>query len=396
MSSDQFMQTDEQICLQAGAQLETQYRAAVPPIYQSAPFTYHRFEDLVSAERNLDERYVYWRGTNPTVQMAETKLAELEGGEACKCFASGMAAITAAVMHSVKAGDHVVAVGHVYETTLQLLTYLKKFEIDHAVAVTPTLDAIQAAVKPNTKVIYLESPSSMSFELTPIPEVTAWARSKGLRTIMDNTWATPLFQKPLEMGVDIVVHAASKYLGGHNDLVGGAVIASQDIMSGLFKQEYLLLGAAMPPFEAWLLLRGLRTLPLRMRTHEHNGLEVAAFLEGHPKVARVHHPGLPSHPNYALGKQLLKGYSGVFSFELAVPGTYEEVCHFINSLKHFQIGVSWGSFESQVVSPNYGENEEELLKKEKLPLRLIRLAIGLEPPQLLIEDLKQALLALEA
>ncbi|WP_213620638.1 PLP-dependent aspartate aminotransferase family protein [Paenibacillus sp. J22TS3] len=363
--------------------------AAVPPIYETGPFFFDSYDAYAEAANNEMNHYVYWRGTNPTVQIAENMLAELEGGEAGKCFASGMAAIGAALLCSVGAGDHVILIGHVYETSATLVQYLAKFHITYTTIHSVSVEAVASAIEDRTKVILMESPTSYTFDLVNIPEITQLARSRDIRTIIDNSWATPLYMKPLRLGVDIVVHSVSKYLGGHNDLVGGAMIASRDIISRMFTEEFQLMGASMAPFEAWLLIRGLRTLPLRMKAHEQNGLEIARYLDSHPAVSRVNHPGLPSHPQYELGRKLLRGYSGLFSFELKAPG-YGGIRSFMNKLKLFRIGVSWGAMESQIISPNYGYNESALTKQQ-MPLSLVRLAAGHEPAQLLIQDLEEAL-----
>ncbi len=201
--------------------------------------------------------------------------------------------------------------------------------------------------------------------------------------------ATPFFQKPLTHGIDIVVHSASKYLGGHSDLLGGALITNKEIMNKVFSQEYLLFGGVMAPYEASLLLRGLRTLPIRMKAHQENAMQVAQFLNCHPAVAKVNYPGLPSHPDYKLGQEQLTGYSGLLSFELKTP-TFDAIKRVINKLRLFQIGVSWGSFESLVLSPNIAKNTDKLIEQHINP-GLIRLSIGLEEAAELIRDLEQAL-----
>lgn len=193
-----------------------------------------------------------------------------------------MAAITGAIINSVQSGDHILCVSHLYYSTMELLKYLGKFNISHSVVYSTNTEVISQAIQSNTKVILLESPTDMSYRLVDLPAVSKLAKMNGIRTIIDNTWATPLFQKPLTHGIDIVVHSASKYLGGHSDVLGGALITSKKIMKSIFDKEYLLMGAVMPPSEATLLLRGLRTLPLRLLAHQENALKVAAFLESHP------------------------------------------------------------------------------------------------------------------
>lgn len=364
-------------------------RAAAPPIYETAPFFFHTYEEYAEAANNEREHFVYSRGTNPTVEIAEKMIAALEGGPACKCFASGMAAVSAALMSSLSAGDHLILVGHVYKTSVKLVKYLAKFNINYTIVHSTSIDAIAAAVETKTRVILMESPTSYTFDIVDISELTSFAKEKGIRTIIDNSWATPLFQKPLELGVDIVVHSASKYLGGHNDLIAGAVISSKEIMEQMYAEEYDLMGASLAPFEAWLLIRGLRTLPLRMDAHQKNGLLVARFLADHHAVSRVNHPGLAAHPQHETARRQLRGYSGLFSFELK-DAAYSDICRLINKLQLIRIGESWGGMESQIISPNYGYNEQEL-KQEHMPEALVRLAVGHEPAELLIQDLNDAL-----
>lgn len=364
-------------------------KAASPPIYETAPFLFDTYEEYAKAANNEKEHYMYSRGTNPTVQIAEKMIAALERGEACKCFASGMAAVSAALMGSLSAGDHLILVGHIYVTTVKLVKYLTKFGLTYTIVHSTSIEAVADAVNPQTKVIFIESPTSFTFDIIDISEITSLAKSKGLRTIIDNSWATPLFQKPLELGVDIVVHSASKYLGGHNDLVAGAVVTSKEIMNRIYAEEYELVGGSLAPFEAWLLIRGLRTLSLRMDAHQKNGLAVAQFLSKHPGIAKVNHPGLPTHPQHKLASRQLTGYSGLFSFELK-ESSYEEICRMINKLQLIRIGESWGSTESQIISPNCGYNQQDL-KNQHMPQSLVRLAVGHEPIELLINDLRDAL-----
>ena len=380
---------DKQICMHLEDDRDRFIGAVVPPIFQNTLFIYPSFEELVEADSNQQSHYVYSRGTNPSVEIVEEKLAALERGEVCKLFASGMAAISAAVIHSVKSGDHVLCVSNTYKSTMALLKYIEKFNVSHSVVHSTKMEKIEQAIRANTKMIFLESPTDLTFQLIDLEQISKLARSKGICTVIDNTWATPLFQKPLTMGIDIVVHSASKYLGGHSDVLGGALITSQQIMKTIFQNEYLLMGGAMPPDQASLLLRGLRSLPFRMLGHQENALKVAQFLQRHPKVAKVNYPGLPGHADYELGKKQLTGYSGLMSFELK-EANYENVRNVINKMKTFKIGVSWGSFESLVLSPNT-ENNAETLLKEKISPGTIRLAVGLEDVGELIYDLEQSI-----
>jgi cystathionine beta-lyase len=380
---------DKQICMHYEDDRDRFHGAVVPPTFQNTLFTYPTLGELVDAVQSEKHHYVYGRGTNPTVEIVEKKLAALERGEECKTFSSGMAAISAAIINSVKSGDHILCVSNLYYSTMELLKYLGKFHINHSVVYSTNTEEISQAIQSNTTVIFIESPTDMTYRLIDLSAISQLAKANGIRTIIDNTWATPLFQKPLTLGIDIVVHSASKYLGGHSDVLGGALITSKKIMKTLFNKEYLLMGAAMPPSEAALLLRGLRTLPLRMPSHQENALKVAEYLDTHPKVAKVNFPGLVSHPDYALGKRQLSGYSGLMSIELA-EANYHQVEKVINKFKAFKIGVSWGSFESLVITPNLKNNEGHLIKEHMSP-GTIRLAVGLEDVNVLLDDLEQAL-----
>ncbi|RDU36875.1 methionine gamma-lyase [Neobacillus piezotolerans] len=379
---------DIEICLEYGDRREQFGGAAVPPTFGNSLFVYESMDALTNAVLNEQGHYVYTRGTNPTIETAERKLAALERGEACRCFSSGMAAIAAALLNSVESGDHVLCVSNLYFSTMELLKYLGKFGISHSVCYETGAEAVKKQIKPNTRVIFMESPSYMTFRLTDPRAFSSLAKKHGIRTIIDNTWATPLFQKPLLYGVDIVVHSLSKYLGGHSDLVGGAVISKKELIDNLFTKELLLMGGNFSPYEATLLLRGMRSLPFRLETHQANALKVAEFLESHPNVKKVLHPGLPSHPDYELGKSVLSGYSGVFAF--AVHGGYRGASHVLDHLRHIKIGVSWGSFENLAMSPNTGSNEQQLIS-ENIDPGTIRLAVGLGDSGKIIADLEQAL-----
>ncbi len=411
---------DVALCLapdESNAPAEAGSRPMSAPIVQTSLFAFPTFAALIDGLDAEHERPVYSRGRNPTVAAAERKLAALERGEACTCFGSGMAAISAVMMGLLEAGDHVLFVNHVYGPTLQLAEHLTRFGIEHDVVLDGDLGSVESALRPQTALVWLESPGTMLFRTVDVAGIAALARSRHVLTCMDNSWATPLFQKPLEAGVDVVVHSATKYLTGHSDVVAGAVITTAERLERIFYRAYLLNGGILAPFDAWLLLRGLRTLPARMEKHETDALRVARFLADHPGVSRVHHPGLEGQANVAAagagvdgagggaegagaaagaGKSgvtadegELTGTSGLFSFELATP-TFEAVTTVIDALERFRIGVSWGGVESLVISPERGDDGARLSARG-LPRGVIRLSIGLEGPDLLIADLEQAL-----
>lgn len=349
-----------------------------PPVVQTSLFSFPTFRALTEGLGAEHEQTVYSRGRNPTVAAVEDRLARLERGEAALAFASGMGAISAVLHGTLRAGDHVLFVNQTYGPTLQLARYLDRFGVSHDVCLDLDPTAVERSLRPETRLIWMESPGTMLFRVLDVEAVTRRARERGIVTCLDNSWATPLLQKPLELGVDIVVHTATKYLGGHSDLVAGVVVSSAERLERLFYDAYLLNGATLAPWTAWLLLRGMRTLPARLRQHEADGVAVAEFLELHPKVRRVHHPVLTAEPE--LVERQLRGFSGTFSFELATD-EFDRVARFIDALERFRIGVSWGGVESLVISP----------ARPHAPSPLVRLSIGLEGVDLVIADLEQAL-----
>lgn len=367
------------------------------PIVQTAQFAFPSFRRLIEGLKAEHRHHVYSRGRNPTVEAAEQKLAALERGEACACFASGMAAISAVLMALLEAGDHVVFVNDTYGPTLELAEHLRRFGVGHDVVRKRDPAAVARALRPETRLVWMENPGTMLFRVVDVQVIAELARDRGALTCVDNSWATPLFQKPLQTGVDLVVHSVSKYLAGHSDIMAGAVVGSEELLERIFYRAYLLNGGVLAPFDAWLLLRGLRTLPVRMERHEADGLVVARFLEAHPAVARVHHPGLFgtgrkgetrdwSHAHPGSG---LTGSSGLFSFELR-DATFDAVEAVIDALELFRTGVSWGGVESMVTSPERDDDGSRLTERG-LPHGLIRISVGLEGADPLIEDLERAL-----
>jgi cystathionine beta-lyase len=380
--------TDVALCMAADAPGEPAgSRPTSPPIVQTSLFSFPTFDALIEGLSAEHRNHVYTRGQNPTVEAVEEKLAALERGEACKCFASGMAAISAVMLGLLGAGDHVLFVNQVYGPTLQLAAHLRRFGVEHDVLLDGSVESVERALRPNTRLLWLESPGTMLFRLLDLPALAHLARARGILTCIDNSWATPLFQKPLTLGIDLVVHSGTKYLGGHSDLIAGAVISSAERMEQLFYRAFLLNGGILAPFDAWLLLRGLRTLPTRLRQHEGDALRIAEFLSHHPAVRRVHHPALTG--DQALAERQLCGYSGLFSFELA-RGDFETVRRVLNALRTFRLGVSWGGYESLAISPERGHNAAQL-EAQGLPRGLVRLSVGLEGADLLMDDLASAL-----
>ena len=379
--------TDEEICMGDGDNEGNPYHAVAPPIYQTSLFTKPTFEAFAEDQVHENERHVYSRGTNPTVEVLEQKLAALERGEACKCFGSGMGAISSTWMTILRPGDHVLFLNHTYGPALQLIEHLSSFDIAYTVWTKDSDRSMEDCIQRNTALIYMENPGTMTMEIIDIEQAVAMAREHSITTMMDNTWATPLFQKPLTMGVDIVVHSLTKYIGGHSDVLGGAVIASRAFIKKLFFHGYQLFGSVLSAMEASMVIRGLRTLPLRMRNHESNASQVLSFLQTRPEIKAIHHPSVNEEASVLVDQQFY-GLSGLLSFELK-DGGFENVARFINELRLFRIGTSWGGFESLVTSPVKPGNEEALLR-QGFDRGLIRLSVGLEGAPQQIQDLEGA------
>lgn len=369
--------------------------AVVPPIFQNSLFTFPDWSAIDAAFGQPEEAYIYTRGNNPGVGFVEEKLAKLAGGEKARLFASGMGAISSAILHCVNQGDHILTIRNIYGPTQNFMRdYLHaKCGVTTTFISGADIASFAKAIQPNTRLIYLESPASMTFELQDLAKVGELARAKGIKTVIDNTLATPLGQRPLDWGIDLEVHSASKYLGGHSDLVCGVVIGKKVDIDAISLREQAWLGAKMAPFEAWLLLRSLRTLPARLRLHEENAMYLAVYLQKHPAVEKVFYTGLPNFPQRELADRQMHQFSGLMSIQLATEGI-EKVKRFVDTLELFKLGVSWGGHESLVYAPLISylrEMGEEAFRKTGIPPGLIRLSIGLEDKEDLRRDLERAL-----
>jgi cystathionine beta-lyase/cystathionine gamma-synthase len=374
---------------------EDQHGAVVPPLYQNSLFTFKGWDDIDKAFDHKTEAYIYSRLMNPTVKVAEEKIAAICRGEKAKLCASGIAAVTSAILHCVRAGDHIITIKNIYGPTNRFISsYLKeKFDISSTYVDGRDVAEFESAIKENTTLIYLESPASLTMELQDIEAITTLARAKNIKTVIDNTWASPIYQKPLTMGVDLEVHSASKYLGGHSDVVAGVIVGSQSIVDAIITAEHELLGAKMAPFEGWLILRSLRTLSIRMRALMENTTAVAEFLESDSRVVKVNYPGLKSFEQYELGQKQMTGYGCLLSFELATK-EIPMIKNFIETLELFSLGVSWGGHDSLVYAPVISYLKELTFDKFEamgINASLIRISVGLEHKEDLIDDLRNAL-----
>lgn len=369
--------------------------AIVPPMYQNSLFAFDGWDGIDQAFEKPSESYIYSRLHNPTSRIAEEKIAKLAGAEDAKLTASGMGAVSAAILHFVNQGDHIITIKDVYAPAN---TFINSF-LKEKCGVTCTfvdgtdVQSFAEAITAKTKLIYLESPASITMNLQDLKAIVKLAKEHNLKTVIDNTWATPLNQKCIEMGIDLEVHSVSKYLCGHSDVVAGVIIGKKKDLDEILMKEHALLGPKMAPFESWLLLRSLRTLPIRMKAHQEGGMAVANFLESHTAVSKVLYPGLKSFPQYELGRSQMSAYGSLMSFELATKDL-GKIKNFVNKLNLFHLGVSWGGHESLVYAPVISYAKElppERFEAMGIIAGLIRISIGLEDPKDLIEDLANAL-----
>jgi len=362
------------------------YDAVVPPIVQTSLFTFSSYAEMEETYRGLKNRPTYSRGLNPTVRVFEEKLAALERAEDALGFGSGMAAISSTVLTFVKPGDRIVAVRHLYPDAYRLFeTLLGRLGVKVTYVDGRDQDAVMEAL-PGAALFYMESPTSWTMETHDVRALATLAQRQGVLSVIDNSWATPIFQRPLTLGCDLVLHSASKYLGGHSDVVAGVVAGRKELIDRIRKTTLPYLGGKLSPFDAWLLVRGLRTLPIRMKAHEEAALSVARRLQTHPLVAAVWHPGLGNRlPNG------LDGTSGLFSF---VFKEGVDIPAFSDRLKLFRLGVSWGGHESLVVPAQVvrvqaaGPNSAIDFGVDP---RCVRLHVGLEGVDALWRDVSEAI-----
>lgn len=378
------------ILFELGEDRENYKNAVSPPVFQSSNFCFSSVEEMRSKLADEMDYPFYTRGHNPTVAILRKKLAALEGKEEALMFGSGSAAVAAAVLSQVRSGDHIVSVSNPYSWTNKLFNrYLKRFGIETTFIDGKDPENYRKAIRPETKILYLESPNSFSFELQDIAAVVQIAKAHNCITILDNSYSTPLHQDAANMGVDIIVHSATKYLNGHSDVVAGLLCCNRDIAEHIFETEYMNTGGILSPNDAWLMIRGLRTLPLRLKQSSESTAWILNQLENHPKVERIHYPLHPSHPQYELARKQMKGAGGLFSLTLKA-NTPQDIDRFCNALQHFLIACSWGGHES-LVFPVAGLCDSANYSTSPHPWNMVRFYVGLEDKTYLWEDLKQAL-----
>ncbi len=372
-----------------GEDRDEYYGAVAPPVFQTTNFCFKTVSEMREKLKHELETPFYTRGYNPTVAILRKKLAALEKAEDALVFSSGSAAVAAAVMSVVKAGDHVVCVQKPYSWTNTLISkYLVKYGVTHTYVNGADVANFQNAIQPNTKLIYLESPNSLTFELQDIEAIATFARSKNITTIIDNSYCSPINQTPIALGVDMVLHSATKYLNGHSDVMAGVVCGTKERIMKMMAEEYMTLGSIISAHHAALILRGLRTLELRMNKSAESAKKVTEYLEKHPKITKVNYPFSADNPQLALAKKQMKQGGGLFSIVLKAEKV-EQVEKFCDSLKYFLMATSWGSYES-LIFPTCALGASKSFENP-LPWNFVRVYIGLEDADLLIEDLKQAL-----
>ncbi len=381
------------IAIHAGESPDPTTGAVVPPLYLATTYHMGSTENGAAVFSGEKEGYVYTRWSNPTNTVLETRAAALEGGEACLATSSGMAAITTTLLANLKAGDHVVAARAIYPSTYAVLSQdFAGYGVETTFVDATDVENVADAIRPQTRVIYMETPGNPILALCDLEEIARIARDAGVVSICDNTFATPINQRPLAMGFDIVLHAATKYMCGHGDAVGGLVIGKRDFIETARAHTLRYFGGILAPFNAYLITRGIVTLPLRMRVHNENAMTVARFLEGHPAVASVSYPGLESHPQHLIAKKQMRGFGGMVSFELG--GGLEAGARMMDRVKVCALATSLGDARSLISHPattsHVVVSREERLA-QGVTDGLVRLSVGIENVGDILADLKQAL-----
>jgi cystathionine beta-lyase/cystathionine gamma-synthase len=365
------------------------FNAVAPPIIQTSNFRVNKVEELKNLFADEYSGYLYSRGLNPTVDILRKKLAALDQAEDCLVFNSGAAAIFVAVLANVNAGDHIISVENPYSWVKRMFDLIfQRFAVETTYIAGTEIEQFEKAARPNTRFIYLESPNSWSFAIQDMEKVAAFAKKRNLITLMDNSYCTPLYQRPIPMGIDISMQTATKYVGGHSDTLGGILTGSRQMIKRIFDCEYMAVGSGIQPFNAWLLIRGLRTLDTRLARITATTREVLNFLKNHPAVESVLFPLDESFPQYELARKQMENAGGLISFFVKA-GERKEIVRFCENLKHIMMAVSWGGHESLILPRCAGLNDTDF-KKEIKEHRMLRLYIGLESAEYLIGDLDQS------
>ena len=371
------------VCIHAGQTPDPATGAIITPIYQTSTY--------VQEGLGKHKGYEYARTQNPTRSALEANLAAIEGGKAAFCFASGMAA-TAAVLTLLQSGDHVVATANLYGGTYRFFEQvLRKYGLDFTYADTSRLRDLEQAIRPTTRLIFLETPTNPMLTLTDLDSACTIAHGHGIPVVVDNTFASPYVQQPIGFGADLVVHSTTKFLNGHSDSVGGAVVAVRDDHIEWLRFVQNAEGAIIGPMDAWLVLRGTKTLPVRMERHNANAMVLAEYLAAHPAVSAVYYPGLASHPQHELAKRQMRGFGGLISFQL---GSFEHARTFLEGVRLMSLAESLGGVETLVSHPatmTHASVPHEQRQQLGITDDLVRVSVGIEDVEDLKDDLSQAL-----
>jgi cystathionine beta-lyase/cystathionine gamma-synthase len=374
---------------------ENYFNAISPPIMQTSNFAFKTVDEMRKAFADEYSTFLYSRGKNPTVDILRKKLAALDGAEDCLVFNNGAAATFAAVLANVKSGDHIVSVANPYTWTQKLFNdILPRFNVTATYIDGTAIENFERAILPNTTLIYLESPNSWDYKLQDLKAVAELAKAENIITIIDNSYCTPLYQKPIEYGIDLAMQTATKYIGGHSDTLGGVLSGKKEMIERIFNSEYMNIGSGIQPFNAWLLIRGLRTLPARLDRITTSTKKIVEYLKHHPKVESIIFPFDESFPQFKLAKQQMGGACGLLTFIIKAE-TINQIETFCNSLQHILMAVSWGGHESLIIPRCSGFKPEDFDAANK-EHRMLRLYVGLEEPEYLIKDLEQGFLKLNA
>ncbi len=365
------------------------FNAVAPPIMQTSNFAFYKVDDLRRAFDDEYSGFLYSRGLNPTSDILRKKLAALDGAEDCLLFNSGASAIFASVLANVRSGDHIVSVNKPYTWAQKMFdNILPRFGVTTSYIDGREIENFNQAIRSNTKIIYLETPNSWDFALQDLEAVAELAKSKNILTICDNSYCTPLYQKPIRSGINIVLQSATKYIGGHSDVVGGVLTGTTVMMKKIFDGELLNMGNGISPFNAWLLLRGLRTLHVRLESISQTTAKVVNYLKQHEKIERVIFPFDSDFEQYKLARKQMKGACGLFTVVIKA-ASMREIVNFTESLQHILLAVSWGGHESLVL-PRCASVKPEEFDASKAEHRMIRFYTGLEDATYLINDMEQA------
>lgn len=391
METERHISRESYTAVHAGEDREQYAASLVTPIAQTATFTFAKLDDFEAFKAGERNAFEYARYGNPTQRVAEQKIAALEGAEDALLFSSGMAAICSVLLAMLRSGQHVIIMEDCYRMTAKFCRSLAKFGIETTVVKPGDIDALRAAVRPETRILFSESPTNPHLHVLDLNELVAFAKEHRVKVLIDSTLATPINQRPLDFGVDLVIHSATKYMGGHNDLMAGVICGAQPLVDAV-REFQRVTGATIDPNTSYLLIRGLKTMALRVRRQNETALTLARFLEGHAKIRCVYYPGLESHVDYATAKEQMRGYGGLISFE--IDGDLEQTKRFIHALSVPQIAPSLGGVETLVSHPAT-ISYYDLSREDRLAIgisdELVRYAVGIEEAEVLIADIERAL-----